>query len=333
MGVLQVHLSGGEPASRRDLVEIVAAARDAGLYTNLITSAIGLDPAAPRAAEGGGPGSRAAIAPGRGCGQSRTASPAIPARTRASSAFAQSVVELGLALTVNAVIHRANIDQRRRAGRNGRVARRRAGGDRPRAVLRLGVAQPAGADADARAGRRARCRRWSKSVRGIAGRLVIDLVVPDYYARRPKACMGGWATSLAERHAVRPRAAVPRRRDHSRPAVLVGARPAAGGDLAEFSGVPGIPRHRLDARAVPVLRAARNRLRRLPLPGAGDRGRRGGDRSGVRTVAASRTDAGACRTGVLAAPSTAYAYRGRVAARRRYCHSSSLNAAVALRAL
>jgi PqqA peptide cyclase len=25
------------------------------------------------------------------------------------------------------------------------------------------------------------------------GRLVIDLVVPDYYARRPKACMGGWA--------------------------------------------------------------------------------------------------------------------------------------------
>ena len=43
MGVLQVHLSGGEPASRRDLVEIVAAACDAGLYTNLITSAIGLD--------------------------------------------------------------------------------------------------------------------------------------------------------------------------------------------------------------------------------------------------------------------------------------------------
>ena len=43
MGVLQVHLSGGEPASRRDLVEIVASAREAGLYTNLITSAIGLD--------------------------------------------------------------------------------------------------------------------------------------------------------------------------------------------------------------------------------------------------------------------------------------------------
>jgi pyrroloquinoline quinone biosynthesis protein E len=36
--VLQVHLSGGEPPARRDLVEITAGARAAGLYTNLITS-------------------------------------------------------------------------------------------------------------------------------------------------------------------------------------------------------------------------------------------------------------------------------------------------------
>jgi pyrroloquinoline quinone biosynthesis protein E len=40
LGVLQLHLSGGEPASRTDLVDLVAAARDAGLYTNLITSGI-----------------------------------------------------------------------------------------------------------------------------------------------------------------------------------------------------------------------------------------------------------------------------------------------------
>src|SRR6201999_828372 len=42
LGVLQTHLSGGEPAARRDLVEITASAREAGLYTNLITSGIGL---------------------------------------------------------------------------------------------------------------------------------------------------------------------------------------------------------------------------------------------------------------------------------------------------
>src|ERR1700675_4574118 len=42
LGVLQVHLSGGEPAARRDLVKITAAAHGAGLYTNLITSAVGI---------------------------------------------------------------------------------------------------------------------------------------------------------------------------------------------------------------------------------------------------------------------------------------------------
>ena len=42
LGVLQCHLSGGEPLLRRDLVEIVAEAHDLGLYTNLVTSAIGL---------------------------------------------------------------------------------------------------------------------------------------------------------------------------------------------------------------------------------------------------------------------------------------------------
>jgi hypothetical protein len=44
LGVLQVHLSGGEPAARRDLLAITAAAHDAGRYCNLITSAVGLKP-------------------------------------------------------------------------------------------------------------------------------------------------------------------------------------------------------------------------------------------------------------------------------------------------
>src|SRR5947209_19307577 len=42
LGVLQLHLSGGEPGARRDLVDIVAAARAAGLYANLITSGVGI---------------------------------------------------------------------------------------------------------------------------------------------------------------------------------------------------------------------------------------------------------------------------------------------------
>ena len=44
LGVLHVHLSGGEPAARRDLVELVAHCAQVGLYTNLITSGVGLTP-------------------------------------------------------------------------------------------------------------------------------------------------------------------------------------------------------------------------------------------------------------------------------------------------
>src|SRR5438132_13768733 len=43
LGVLQIGFSGGEPLARRDLAELVRAAREANLYTNLITSGIGLD--------------------------------------------------------------------------------------------------------------------------------------------------------------------------------------------------------------------------------------------------------------------------------------------------
>jgi MoaA/NifB/PqqE/SkfB family radical SAM enzyme len=37
LGVLQIGFSGGEPLARRDLVELIRAAREAKLYTNLIT--------------------------------------------------------------------------------------------------------------------------------------------------------------------------------------------------------------------------------------------------------------------------------------------------------
>ena len=45
LGCLQVHLSGGEPTARRDIVEITAAAHGAGLFTNLITAGVLLDAA------------------------------------------------------------------------------------------------------------------------------------------------------------------------------------------------------------------------------------------------------------------------------------------------
>ena len=63
------------------------------------------------------------------------------------------------------------------------------------AILWLGAAQPCGAVADpgtARCGDGSgRCAR----VR-LRGKMVIDYVVPDYHASRPKACMGGWAQRI-----------------------------------------------------------------------------------------------------------------------------------------
>src|SRR5499427_10615204 len=42
LGVLHLHLTGGEPAARTDLELLIAGAREAGLYTNLITSGLGI---------------------------------------------------------------------------------------------------------------------------------------------------------------------------------------------------------------------------------------------------------------------------------------------------
>src|SRR5277367_4376336 len=110
LGVLQVHLSGGEPASRRDLVEIAAAAHAAGLYTNLITSSVGLDPVRlARLKEAGLDHVQLSLQDVDAASADRIADYA-GAHAR-KLVFARSVVELGFALTVNAVIHRANIDR------------------------------------------------------------------------------------------------------------------------------------------------------------------------------------------------------------------------------
>src|SRR4051812_29329873 len=42
LGIMQLHLTGGEPLARRDLEELVRRAHALGLYTNLITSGVPL---------------------------------------------------------------------------------------------------------------------------------------------------------------------------------------------------------------------------------------------------------------------------------------------------
>ena len=108
LGVLQVHLSGGEPAARRDLVEIVKAARDAGLYSNLITSAVGLTSQNLAAlSDAGLDHVQISIQDSDEASADHIAGyEGASARKRA---LAKEVVNLGLPLTVNMVVHRANI--------------------------------------------------------------------------------------------------------------------------------------------------------------------------------------------------------------------------------
>jgi PqqA peptide cyclase len=190
LGVLQCHFSGGEPLLRRDLVELVATAHDLGLYTNLVTSALGLSPR--RAAE-----LRAA-----GLDHVQVSlqadDPATSDRIAGTPAFrrklaAMAVVkELGWPLTVNVVLHRQNID---RIADVLRLAEE-AGADRVelantqyygwgllnRAALLPDRAQVAAAEVVVRAARER-----------LRGRVDLVYVLPDYHASYPKPCGGGWA--------------------------------------------------------------------------------------------------------------------------------------------
>jgi PqqA peptide cyclase len=110
LGVLQVHLSGGEPAARRDLVNITAAARVAGLYTNLITSGIGLT--AKRLAELRDAGlDHVQVSIQDSDPKSADHIAGYDGAFTRKCELANEVVRLKLPLTVNAVMHRANIER------------------------------------------------------------------------------------------------------------------------------------------------------------------------------------------------------------------------------
>ena len=190
LGVLQVHLSGGEPAARRDLPEIVKAAREAGLYSNLITSAVGLTPQTLGVlADVGLDHVQISIQDSDEPSADHIAGyKGASARKRA---LAGEVVKLGLLLTINMVVHRANI---------GRIELMvdlalSLGASRVEiahvqyygwALKNRAALMPSRVQVDA-AVRQVELLRQKHH-----GRIVIDAVVPDYYARFPKPCVGGW---------------------------------------------------------------------------------------------------------------------------------------------
>jgi PqqA peptide cyclase len=190
LGVLHTHLSGGEPGARRDLVEITASARDAGLYTNLITSGIGVT--AKKLAELAQAGlDHVQVSIQDSVESSADHIAGYQGAFARKRALAGEAVRLKLPLTVNAVIHRRNID------RVGEMVELALALDAKR--IEIAHVQYYGWALENRAvlmPTREQVDRAAALVEDLRarhhGRIVIDAVVPDYYARYPKPCMGGW---------------------------------------------------------------------------------------------------------------------------------------------
>ncbi len=194
LGVLQVHFSGGEPTARRDLLDLVRHAAAAGLYSNLITSGVMLDAGSLGALAEAGldhvqlsfQDADAAQADRIGGYRNGHARKLVVARL---------IREAGLPLTANFVVHRQNLD---------RLPEMLALGEEIGASrIEVAHVQYYGWGLVNRAAlmpSRAQLEQANAAVAqarsDLRGRITIDYVVPDYYAARPKACMGGWARRI-----------------------------------------------------------------------------------------------------------------------------------------
>jgi PqqA peptide cyclase len=189
LGVLHLHLSGGEPLARTDLIELVDAAHAAGLYTNLITSGVGLSESRLTALRKAGLDHLQLSFQ-----DARESSADWIAGTRAHSLkveLAPMIRRSGVAFTINMVVHRQNLDHLQEMI----VLAESLQPDR----LEIAHVQYYGWAFKNRNALLPTRKQVDESLQivaaaqqRLAGRILMEAVVPDYYARYPKACMGGW---------------------------------------------------------------------------------------------------------------------------------------------
>lgn len=189
LGVLQVHLSGGEPLARPDLPELVSHAADLGCYVNLVTSGLGLtaermDDLAERGL--------AHVQLSVQAASEQTANRIAGTRAHQHKLRAAELVrQAGLPLSVNVVLHRANHDE---------LAEIIALAEQMQADrLELANTQYYGwalRNRDALMPTREQLSAAEPVVRAakerLRGRMEIVYVVNDYFDAYPKPCMHGW---------------------------------------------------------------------------------------------------------------------------------------------
>ncbi len=193
LGALHVGFSGGEPLTRPDLPELTSAAREAGLYTNLITSAPGLTARKLEDLEHAGLDSiQISFQADRAELGDQIAG--IQAHERKLEAV-RLVKETEISLSLNVVLHRGNIDRLGEiiAFAEGLGAERLELANtqfygwayRNRRHLLPSLEQVTSASEIAAA-----------ASQRLAGRMELLFVIPDYFSDRPKPCMHGWGMRM-----------------------------------------------------------------------------------------------------------------------------------------
>jgi PqqA peptide cyclase len=188
-GVIQVDFTGGEPLVRPDLVELIQSARVAGLYVNLITSGLPLDERRLDELVAAGLDHFQLSFQGA---REQTAN-----EISGSKAHAQKLRVLEwlksrrVAVTLNFVLHRNNLD---RLGEMAAIAENSSA-----SRIEFAHVQYYGwafANRDALLPTREQLMQslefFQQAEERLRGKIRVEYVVPDYYAKFPKPCMGGW---------------------------------------------------------------------------------------------------------------------------------------------
>jgi pyrroloquinoline quinone biosynthesis protein E len=189
MSVLHLHLTGGEPLVRKDLEELIASAREAGLYVNMITSGVGLTE------ERLGNLVKAGLEHLQLSFQDLDeASANHIAGTRAHAiklALVPVLKKFSLAFTINLVVHRMNLDRLEEFIQLAEDL----GPDR----LEIAHVQYYGWALKNRALLMPTEEQVMRSLpivdaarKRLKGKIHLEAVFPDYFGSFPKACVGGW---------------------------------------------------------------------------------------------------------------------------------------------
>jgi len=195
LGVLQTDLTGGEPLARTDLAEIIRAVRAAGLYASLITSGMPLDESRLEELVAAGLDHLQLSFQGAKENSSIEYGGARAGTFEQKLRVASWVKKHRVGFTLNFVIHRENLD--RLEGMIALAEEIEPGRVEFAHVQYYGWAF---ANRDRLLPSRAQLDQSLEILKSaqerLRGRIRVEYVVPDYYARYPKPCMGGWGRKV-----------------------------------------------------------------------------------------------------------------------------------------